>query len=255
MKIQVRGGVPTGRPGQVRVREKNLYSCKECGNKYYSFHFFCPQCLGEVSAHSKHVAVLQIVSCPADKETVIDLLKKLSENQNFDFEKALRSLPWICMSNTDPAILLHWKECLEAQRVTAEILSELHPPKKGKKKPHPPLFPNNAPFPCYFTTSITEALRKTTTTIPLASYKLRWAEVVLQAFTILEGLYKNHTGRILFYDFIFQIEEQFREFMESFGSRKWSEAEFVKKADKLKHSFERMESEILEVRKQVEESL
>ncbi len=185
----------------------------------------------------------------------VDLLKKLSENQVFDFEKALQSLPWVCIMNTDPGVLQHWKECLEAQKIHAEILAVLPPNKKRKRKMQPPLFAGDAPFPNFFASSISQSLRKAAKSIPLASAKLRWAETVLLSFNILEGLYKNHTGRILFYDFIFQIEEQFREFLESFGSFKWSENEFLKRNDKLKVSFERMADEIQAVREQVREQL
>jgi len=68
-------------------------------------------------------------------------------------------------------------------------------------------------------------------------------------------LYKHPTGRVLFFDFIFQIEEQLGEFLQDFTRSKWSEAEFLKQNGKLKASFEQMDAEVQEVRQQVQEQL
>jgi hypothetical protein len=254
MKIQIRRSSPSSKSGPVKVREKTIYHCKECNNKYYSYHFLCPQCLGELISASSARIGLQILSCPAP-DSVADLFRKLSENQQFDFDKALQSLPWIVMLNSDPAILQHWKECLEAQKVEVEIFLPSIPTKTRKRKQHPPLYSANAPYPSFLPFTITEGVRKIARSVPLASAKLHWTETVTFSYSILEGLYKNHTGRILFYDIIFKIEEQIREFIDSYGSFRWSEAEFLKRNERLKASFERMAVEIQEVRQQVQEQL
>jgi hypothetical protein len=255
MKIKIRRSSPSPGSGPIKVREKTIYHCKDCNNKYYSYHFLCPQCLGELSSASSGTIALQILSCPSAADSVADLLRKLSENQQFDFEKALQSLPWICMLNSDPAILQHWKECLVAQKVEVEIFFPAIPAKTRKRKAHPPLYTANAPYPGFLPSAITDGVRKLARSVPLASAKLQWAETVLLSFNILEGLYKNHTGRILFYDIIFKIEEQIREFIDSFGSFRWSEGEFLKRNSRLKTSFEQMAVEIQEVRQQVQEQL
>ena len=255
MKIKIRQGSSSPKTGPVRVREKAIYRCSECNNRYYSYHFFCPQCLGNLIPVQPTTLALRILSCPSPADSVVDLLRKLSENQDFDFDKAIQSLPWSCMLNSDVAILQHWKECLEAQKVQLEIFLPTPPSSKRKRKPHPPLYTSGAPYPNFLPSAISESIRKTARSMPMASAKLHWAETVLISFNILEGLYKNHTGRILFYDIIFKIEEQLRDFMESYGSLQWSEDEFLKRNDRLKASFEQMAAEIQEVRQQVQEQL
>jgi hypothetical protein len=255
MKIKIQRSSPSTKTGPVRVREKIIYRCTDCKNRYYSYHFFCPQCLGEVAPAAPGTGALRILACPSSADSITDLLKILSENQKFDFEKALQTLPWICMLNSDPAILQHWKECLKAQKIEAEIFSPAPPAKTRKRKSHPPLYNSNAPYPNYLPSFIIQGIRKTAQLMPQASAKLKWAETILLSFHILEGLYKSHTGRILFYDIIFRIEEQLREFLESYAGFRWSEAEFLKRNDKLKASFEQMAIEIQEVHQQVREQL
>ncbi|MCI0416394.1 hypothetical protein L0222_26770 [bacterium] len=255
MKIQIRRGSQTSKNATLKIREKIVYQCKECKNRYYSYYYFCPQCLGEVASPAHHSATLQILTCPSDEIEAADFLKKLSGKNDFDFAKALRALPWTCLISTDSAILQHWKVCLEAQKFTVEVLPSPPETKKKRRKPHPPLFETPAPFPGFFPSSISSAIRKAAQAIPMASARLQWVDTVLLSFKILEGLYKHPTGRILFYDFIFQIEEEFREFLQDFSRAKWSEAEFLKQNGKLKASFERMDVEVQEVRQQVQEQL
>jgi hypothetical protein len=255
MKIQIRRSSPSARSGPIKVREKTIYHCKECKNKYYSYHFLCPQCLGELSSGSPATTALQIRSSPEAPDSVADLLRKLSENQQFDFDKALESVPWVCMLNSDPAILQHWKDCLEAQKAKVEVFLPTIPTKSRRRKPHPPLYAANAPYPSFLPSAISEGVRQIARSLPNASAKLRWAETILLSFGILEGLYKNHTGRILFYDIIFNIEEQIREFIESHASFRLSEPEFLKRNERLRASFEKMAVEIQEVRQQVQEQL
>jgi hypothetical protein len=255
MKIQIRRSPPTSKNSPLKIREKIVYQCKECKNRYYSYHFFCPQCLGEVTSPAQHTAVLQILSCPSDQSEAVDVLKKLSGKKDFDFVKAFQVLPWPCMLSTDPAILQHWKECLEAQNFSVEILPAVPEPKKKRRKPHPALFETPAPFPSLFSAALSKGIRKTSQAIPMAAARLQWVDTVLLSFKILEGLYKHPTGRILFYDFIFKIEEQLGEFLQEFAGSRWPEAEFLKRNARLKASFEQMDAEVQEVRQQVQEQL
>ncbi len=255
MKIHIRRSPQISKTAPIKIREKVVYQCKDCKNRYHAYYYFCPQCLGEVASPAEHTSVLQILSCPPDQIEAIGLLKKLSGKNDFNFEKAFEALPWICMVSTDPAILQHWKECLEAQNFSVEILPSPPENKKKRRKLHPPLFETPAPFPRLFPAPVSNAIRKTAQAIPMASTRLQWVDTVLLSFKILEGLHKNPTGRILFYDFIFQIEEQLREFLQEFARSKWPEEELLKQNGKLRASFERMDAEVQEVRQQVQEQL
>src|SRR5687768_4557838 len=101
MKIQIRRGATSAKGATVRVREKTLYHCKECGNKYYAYHLFCPQCLGEVVGTVGQKHILLITSCPPQAEEAIDSIQRLTSRTDFDFAKALRTLPWVFIMNTD----------------------------------------------------------------------------------------------------------------------------------------------------------
>jgi hypothetical protein len=255
MKIQIRRPVDSQNQS-ITVREKTVYTCKHCRNRYYSYHYFCPQCLGEVGSSTKNVCILQILSCPADHlQEAASLLQKLSGNSQIDFESSLSTLPWICMLQSDPAILQKWKECLESENLTIEILSAMPEVKKRRRKPNAPLFASDAPAPFFLPSSMIQNIRASTESIPSASAKLAWAETVGLAFKLLERLYKNAPERLLFYDFIFQIEEQIREFVLRLDSSRWNEQSFEKRIAKLQELLGRMESEIEAVRDQVRDQL
>jgi hypothetical protein len=255
MKIQIRR--PANSKNQpITVREKTVYTCKRCRNRYYSYHYFCPQCLGEVDSPSTNVCLLQILSCPVDHlQEAAALLQKLSGKGQIDFESALSTLPWICMLQSDPAVLQKWKDSLESENLSIEILSALPEVKKKRRKPSAPLFISNAPAPFFLPSSLTQNVRASTDSIPSATAKLEWAETVGFAFKLLERLYKNAPERLLFYDFIFQIEEQVSEFVSRLDSSRWNEQAFEKRIEKLRELLGRMESEIEAVRDQVRDQL
>jgi hypothetical protein len=255
MKIQVHRPVAL-KNQPITIREKTIYTCKSCRNRYYSYHYFCPQCLGEVNSSSSNVFLLQILACPAEHlQEAASLLQKLSGNGQMEFESALSSLPWICMLQSDPVILQKWKECLESESLSVEILSTMPVIKKKRKKPVPPLFASNAPAPLLLPSSLIQNIRASNDSIPSASAKLKWAETVALSFKLLERLYKNASERLLFYDFIFQIEEQIREFALRVDATRWNESAFEKRIDKLQELFGRMESEMEAVRDQVRDQL
>jgi hypothetical protein len=255
MTIHVRRPSFSSRNPRIKVREKTLYYCKDCGNRYYSYYFFCPQCLGEVSSSMQDTSLLQIVSAPEERAEAVELLKKLSADEEFDFEKALTSLPWNCMMNTDRAILEHWKEYLEAEKFRIEIFAAPPQSKAKRRKPFRPLFASSAPYPAFLSPSMTTRMREVARQCPTASAKLRWVETVSLLATVLEGLYKHPSGRVLFYDFIFAIEEQLREFLGNFSTGRWKEQDFLTRNEKLKKAAQQMQTEIEAVRQQVQEQL
>jgi hypothetical protein len=255
MKIQIRR-TPAIKNQPITVREKIIFSCKHCGNRYHSYHYFCPQCLGEVESSSSKSCVLQILSCPAENlQNAASLLQKLSGNAKFDFENALDLLPWICMRQSDPAILQTWKECLESEHLGVEILSGTPENKRKRRKQAAPLFDSNAPAPYYLPPSLIDQIRSSADSVLSPGAKLAWAETVRDAFKILERLYKNASDRLLFYDYIFQVEEQIRDFVFRLSSSKWNEQNFVKRYEKLRENFGRMDSEIEAVHDQVQDQL
>jgi hypothetical protein len=256
MKIQIRRRAREPQAPQITVREKTIYLCGQCHNRYYSYHFFCPQCLGVVASSAKHSSLLQITSCaPEELEEGGALLAKLAAISSFDYEAALKSAPWTCMMQSDPVILKVWKECLEAAKLSTEILRAAPETKSKRRKQHRPLFAENTPFPQFLPADLTEEMRALCASVPSASLKLQWAETACNAFRLVERIYKVPSERILFVDYLFQIEEHLREFTSRFASSKWAEQSFVKWNDKLKESFQRMESEMDAVREKVQDQL
>jgi len=256
MKIQIRSGTSNARVRQITVREKTIYVCKQCHNRYYSYYFFCPQCLGVVASSTKHSSLLQIISCaPGNLEETAALLAQLSAVNAFDYAAALKSAPWVCIAQTDPAILKTWKECLEAAQVRVAIFHSAPPTRTSRRKLLPPLFAQDAPYPFFLPPSLTEEIRGLAASIASASLKLQWSETASLAFHLLEGIYRTPSERILFVDFLFQIEELLREFTRRYSSPKWSESGFLKRCEKLKESFRQMQSEIDAVREKVQDQL
>ena len=254
MKIQIRRGQTPRKPARVIVREKTIYHCNRCRNKYYSHHFFCPQCLGEVISGLSHTSHLQILACQQSPDDV-DLLKKLTDNAEYNFEKALSSLPWIFITNTDPAVLKQWKACFDARKISSDIRPGPPIPPKRKRKTFLPMYSSNAPFPHFFPRSMVSGLRESTELIATTSIRLSWAESVIRSLGIVERLYKHPTGVILFYDFIFQIEQQLSEFLESLRTSRWSDTNFQKRLTKFTTFLDQIETEIEAVREQIQEQL
>ena len=256
MKIEVRRRTPDSKTPRIAIREKTIYVCKRCGNHYYSYHFFCPQCLGEVENSSPQFSMLRISSLSSDDANESQLLfERLSGIEGFDFTGALKKLPWICMKQSDPGLLRIWKECLEAAGFHADILATLPPAKARKRKEHPPLFVQNAPYPQFLPPALTQDIRALGSALPPASLKLAWAETASAAVNLLERIYKKQSERVLFIDYIYQIEESLREFTATLSAGKISDESFIRQTNKLMGFYRQMESEMDSVREQVQKQL
>jgi len=86
---------------------------------------------------------------------------------------------------------------------------------------------------------------------------MKWVETVLIGHGIVESFYKrNPAGRILFSDFLFQIDHDLHECCRDYYTYyRAREDELASALEKLKSRFAEMEAEILEIRKQVESQL
>ncbi len=256
MNIRVRTSSGRTKPETVKIREKIFYACQDCKNRYYDHHILCPQCLGMVSTSSPQVSDLTIISSPETRSNEsVELLQTLSGNQDFDFRKALKSLPWKCIRKTDRPVLQHWKECLEAEGLDCEIAPALEEPKRRSGKMYLPLFKDYAPLPAFLPAATTEEAKQFSRSIENAAVRMRWVEIVLKSFTLLEELFKQRSGRILFYDIIFRIDHQIHETTVDFSSARLKDALFEKRISKLRESLQQWESEIKAVRESIEEQL
>ena len=256
MKIEIRKRPPEAKMARIAVREKTLYVCKRCGNHYYAYYFFCPQCMGEVANTAPQFSMLRIVSCFAEaSEEAGAILQKLAGSTGFDFNAAMKKPPWLCMKQSDPAILRIWKDCMGAAGIQAEINASLPPARGRKRKEHPPLFAQNAPYPEFLPAAITQEMRGLAQALPSASLKLAWAETSALAMNLLERIYKKQSERVLFIDYVYQTEEMLREFTTKFSSGKVSNPAFERQNQILHDAFQRMGSEMDSVREQVQKQL
>jgi hypothetical protein len=158
------------------------------------------------------------------------------------------------MTQSDPSILQHWVECLRPRKIGSEILSSLPKPVKQRRKPVPPVYIANAPAPQFISVPLATTIRESARNIPLASTRLRWVQTVVLSHQIMERLYKSPDGTILFYDFLFQIEQHLQDIADSLHGR-WSETAFTKRNSRLMELLEKMDSEIEAVGIQVQERL
>lgn len=243
---------------KIEVKEKEAYACSHCGNKYESHHYYCPQCLGMIKSSPVKRGLLKIISIRKGKEEQLEyLLTDLSGKKDFPYKKAFQNLAWVAMSNSDPAVLLHWKEVLDAEKVEAQL--EPMPskePVRGRKKCEP-MFPEKAPLPYFYSAATDFAVREVARNMKNISVRLQWIELILTAIRIVEGFYKrNPSNRVLFSDHIYKIDQELMERSKDYHSYyKVREEEFLKVIEKLKAEFDEMETEIDEVRKQVEQQL
>jgi hypothetical protein len=256
MKIEIRRRPADEKPANITIREKTIYVCKRCSNHYYSYHFFCPQCMGEIFNSAPQFSILRIMSIstgnPKESES---LLERLSGMEGFDFEASLKKLPWICMKQSDPTILRVWKECLESAGLRCDIIATIPPAKGRKRKENPPLFPQNATYPFFLPRSLIDDMRSAARSLPSATLRLSWAETSTLALNLLERIYKKQSDRVLFIDYVYQIEESIREFISQFLGEKISLESFERRNKMLLKSFRRMESEMDSVREQVRNQL
>jgi len=257
INIRIRSKIDSANRLKIEIKEKSIYLCKNCSNRYYALTMFCPECLAEMSPNQAHPGSLKIISTQnAQEGAVVALLQQISGQKDFDFAKALRALPWTVMENTDAGVLQHWKEILDAEQVEAE-LTEGAPAKSRKRRGSMPLFGANAPLPMLLRPSVVTAVRSIGKKIGDPALRMKWNEAVLSAWNLLELFYKREpVNRILFPDFLFQIDHLLHEAARDYPAKfKGNESAFSERIANLKQSLEQMESEIQAVKKQVEEQL
>src|SRR5262245_1355425 len=140
-----------GVPIQVEVKEKEYFICKNCRNRYNAFHVYCPQCLGIVEGNIRESVGLKILSVPQGKEVEIgQMLKNLSGNNSFDFKKALQTLPWLMIQDSEPEIITEWIDALSSMNVKAEMTRGGDSKKRKSLLKSNPLFASRAPVPSFF---------------------------------------------------------------------------------------------------------
>jgi hypothetical protein len=247
-----------GEPPPIEVREIEVFICKACHNKYHAHHWYCPQCLGEVHPLTPHLASLRVVSIPEERMgdlTVI--LQTLTGRKDYEYLKAFHSLPWIMIAETEHNILQHWKEVLLAEKIDADIQTQPDQKKKIGKKTRPPIFKSGAPLPFFLSPATQSEVRAVSKLLQNTAVRLKWVDMVLMGHRIVEGFYKrNPAGRILFSDFLFQIDHDLHECCRDYHTYyRMREEELSIALEKMKQRFLAMEAEIHEVRKQVESQL
>lgn len=242
---------------EIHATERVLFLCSECHNKYYQFHFLCPQCLGDVKPNQVEHRTLTITAVPKSKITdVAELLIRLSGNSTFAYQKALGSLPWIMIGDGDPTVMAQWRETLEAEGASVTV-EPFDPKRKKKFLGAGPLFEKDAPLPYFLSASTTQGLKAVSKDIANPAIRMKWVEAVLNALRVVEGFYKRDPGqRILFSDFLYKIEIDLNNCVKRHGLYvRTHEAEFAEQIEKLAISVQAMEAEMEAVRKQVEEQL
>lgn len=241
----------------IHASEKIGFACAECHNKYYQFHAYCPQCLGEVRASRSDQRTLSVVSISnTNRSNLEQLLARLSEQKEFPFEKALETLPWMMLSGIDSWIVAEWKVVMEAENVQMEDQA-FDPKKKRKFRSARPLFEKDGRLPSFLTSATVNGVRGVAKGIKNPGIRLKWVDTILTCHRILEGFYKREPARrILFSDFLFKLEAGLQECVKRYGSYFHNhEEEFADQSLKLKSEFEGMEAEMEAVRRQVEEQL
>ena len=247
-----------GVPITIEVKEKEYFTCKGCRNRYHSFHVYCPQCLGILEGNIVDSAQLKILSVsPGKEEETAQILRTLSGQKPFDFKKALQSLPWIMIQDSEPEILQEWKDALLANNVKTEVEPS---PKESKRKSlrgSGPLFAARAPVPGYFTANTDAGIRQIAGSMKNAAVRLKWVETVLSAYRIVEGLYKRDSyNRILFFDFLLQIDNDLLDAVREFERvAKSREENFFPAIERVQAIIQNMHAEMEEVQHQVKRTL
>lgn len=255
LEIHVRPTASLNSPN-VTAREKTIYHCSNCKNKYYSFHYFCPQCLGIVASDRKRQTALRVMSFPLTrKEELAQLIERLSDKKAADVEQALNSPPRILFDQSEPEILAQWQEVLQAEDVRCEIIAADNTIKPKTRK-RAPLFTQDVPLPSFMTREVETAARATALKIGNPAIRMKWVEVVLGSFSLIENAYKRYTNiRVLFPDYLYKIEEQLFEASNEFDPRRGNEQDLLKRIEKLLAQLAQMESEIAIVRDRITEQL
>src|SRR5262245_26952908 len=168
-----------GVPIQIEVKEKEYVICKNCSNRYNAFHVYCPQCLGIVEGNIRESASLKIMSVPAGKEIEIaQMLKTLSGKTSFDFKKALQSLPWTMIQDSEPEIITEWLDAFTSMNVKAEMTRETELKKRKRLLRSAPLFSSRAPVPSFFSPVTDAGIRHVASSLKDVSVRLKWVETV-----------------------------------------------------------------------------
>jgi hypothetical protein len=242
-----------GRQVKVTVKEKDFYQCSVCNNRYASSHFFCPQCLGEVRSGTGTLYSLTLDRVPKERiDEIFQLIGGLAGGMAENFRKSLRR-PWKIFDRSDLGVLQQWREVFEAEKLKAAI----EPAEREGKNRKGPLFTSAAPLPRFFSAATEEQIRLAGKTIQNAGVRLRWVEVVVMALQILEHCYKRRPAdRILFTDYLFQIDQRLLEAAKDLqSSYKNREEDLVQVVDSIRTSVQQMATDMEEVRKQVDAQL
>lgn len=242
---------------RVQVREKLTYNCASCHNQYYDHHLFCPQCLGHVLPSQARPSQLRITALPEEKTIELGvLLAALTGKKTFAFQKALESLPWLMIQNTEECILRHWKEVLEAEKSEAEI-EAWQPVAKKSWRGKSSVFAANAPPPRFLSEAADNGVRHVAQSLKDPRLRLKWVEAVFSGVSIVEDFYKRHPSyRLLFSDFLFNIDHDLAEAVKDYDSMyKTRESEMEMRIGALQSRFGDMAREIEEVKQRVEERL
>jgi hypothetical protein len=255
LKIEVRA-VNSPSTIHITAKEKHVYVCRNCGNRYYSFYHFCPQCLGIITSLEAARMGVRIVSIPAEKVSQSNSwIGTLSGEKERDLSKALQHLPFILLERSDAGVVQEWKEALEVEEIQSEIFESL--PAKKQKAKYSPLFATNAPLPHFLPASLENGVREIARLMRNAAVRLQWVEGVIAGFKIIDLCYKGDpTLRVLFADFLFQIQQRLEQSVEALqGSYKSREEAFVPMIRKMTAEFRRMEKEIENIRRTVRQQL
>lgn len=257
IKLKERRRDRKGTPITIEVKEKEYFRCKGCNNRYNSFHVYCPQCLGILEGNIAESAMLTILSVPMGKqEEIAQILKTLSGQKPYDFKKALQSMPWKMIQDSEPEILNEWKEVL----IAADVKAEIQPQVEIKKKSllgSASLFSARAPLPNFFTPSTDTGIRSVASLLKNASIRLEWVETILSAYRIVEGLYKrDNYNRILFFDFLLQIDNDLQKGVREYERvAKLNEEHFLAVIARIQVLLQNMQAEMEEVQHQVTRTL
>ena len=160
------------------------------------------------------------------------------------------------IGDTEAGVLNHWREVVEAEKARAELGPPGRLPSR-RWRHKAPVFAANAPLPRFLSDATSTGVRHVAQSVKDSALRFRWAEIVTAAVRIVEDFYKRHPdNRILFSDFLFNIDNELQEAIKDFHSYyRTREEELGHRIEKLRILVDGMMREIAEVKKQVEERL
>jgi len=254
LKIEVRA---VNSPSSIRIsaKEKDIFTCDNCGNKYYAFYYFCPQCLGAVHSTERQQSALRIIAIQSHDVAGANGWIKMLTGAEADFAKALQHLPFTFLDRSNSVIAQEWKNALAVEQIQSEVFPSGESTKKKAK--YAPLFASNAPLPHFLPASTETGAREAAKLFQNASARMQWVDGVLTGFKIVQLCYKEDpTLRVLFADFLFQIPQRLDEAINALkGTYKDHEEAYVPAIRKMTGDFRRMEKEIENVRRTVRQQL